>query len=41
MVKNSKDYIFNEDELITQLTRQQAGLLTQLCDLVMSIFSRL
>lgn len=34
MVKNSKDYIFNEDELITQLTRQQTGLLTQLCDLV-------
>ena len=34
MVKNSKDYIFDEDELVTQLTRQRTGLLTQLCELV-------
>jgi hypothetical protein len=28
MVKNSKDNIFDEDELITELTRQQTRLLT-------------
>ncbi len=34
MARNFKDYIFDEDELITQLTRQQTGLLSQLSNLV-------